>query len=323
MKIFLAVTIDTECDKGVNWIVKQPLSFSNVIKGIKKSLVPLFEKYNISPTYLLSPEVIDDDQSCEILQSFGGNVELGTHLHSEFIAPNSNFNSLTSKEMQCDLEASIERKKIINLTEKFISRFGYSPKSFRSGRFGISENTLKILEELKYEVDSSISPHKYWISKKNNLVNHIDSSLQPYFPSIDNYKKNGSMKILEFPVTIVDPFWLKCPIFIKKRFNPKNRYHHILKNIFFNSSPIWLRPTYSNPNQIKIMIDSLVNYINSDVIFLCMMFHSNEFYYNTSPYVKDTNDLNRLIIKLDEIFNLINKTYNVNSLKLSDIIDYV
>ena len=94
-----------------------------------------------------------DEKSVNVFKSFEENVELGTHLHSEFIDPDSNFSTKDTTLYQKDLSYKNEKEKLFNITELFKKTFGYGPKSFRAGRFGISKDTLKILENLNYKVD--------------------------------------------------------------------------------------------------------------------------------------------------------------------------
>ena len=61
--VYLSITVDTECDKGKGWRVKQPMSFINTRSGIMNNLQPIFDKYSVKATYLLSPEVILDSES--------------------------------------------------------------------------------------------------------------------------------------------------------------------------------------------------------------------------------------------------------------------
>ena len=85
---FFIISIDTECDKDKNWKVIKPLSFIGVYEGVN-ILEKIFDKYNIRAVYLLSPEVIYDEKSVLIFKDLlKKGVELGTHLHGEFIEPN-------------------------------------------------------------------------------------------------------------------------------------------------------------------------------------------------------------------------------------------
>ena len=85
--ISLAITIDTECDKGPGWRVRQPLGFRNVLEGVPGRLQPIFERWGVKPTYLLSPEVLLHDGCVGLFRGLNDRVELGTHLHSEFVGP--------------------------------------------------------------------------------------------------------------------------------------------------------------------------------------------------------------------------------------------
>src|SRR5580658_4448688 len=90
----LIVTIDTEVDKDCRWRISDPASFSSVRHGIPDILSPLFDEFGVEPTYLLSPEVIEDGPCGEILAGLD-RAELGTHLHPEFVAPERTLDSRT------------------------------------------------------------------------------------------------------------------------------------------------------------------------------------------------------------------------------------
>ena len=76
-RAYLCVTIDTECDKGQGWRTQRPLAFAGVLEGVGRRLQPLFAEYRAKPTYLLSPEVMRDAASVELLRRIAPNVELG------------------------------------------------------------------------------------------------------------------------------------------------------------------------------------------------------------------------------------------------------
>src|SRR5689334_12820740 len=125
MEIYLAVTIDTECDKGPEWRVQQPIGYRSVLEGVPQRLQPLFNRFGAKPTYLLSPEMIEHDGSVRILKQLGTTVELGTHLHGEFIEPNRpRMDSITmTADVQRQYLPELERTKLENLTKLFESQF--------------------------------------------------------------------------------------------------------------------------------------------------------------------------------------------------------
>lgn len=89
MDVYLCTSIDCECDKGPGWRLQKPLAFAGVLQGIRQRLQPLFRRYRMKPTYLLSPEVIRDARALETIARLEGNAELGTHLHGELAEPGS------------------------------------------------------------------------------------------------------------------------------------------------------------------------------------------------------------------------------------------
>src|ERR1043166_745739 len=127
MQNYLAGTIDTECDKGPAWRVQQPIGYRSVLEGVPQRLQPLFDRVGAKPTYLLSPEIIEHDECVATLQQLSGGVELGTHLHGEFIEPNRPpMESITmTSDRQRQYDPAVERSKLANLTRLFESRFGY------------------------------------------------------------------------------------------------------------------------------------------------------------------------------------------------------
>ncbi len=320
-KIFLSITIDTECDKKSDWKVKQPLSFDNTRHKIKSNLLPIFNEFGAVPTYLLSPEVIKDKESAGVFKSFGKSVELGTHLHSEFIEPEANMNTDNTDLYQKDLTYEIEKQKLDNLTNLFFDTFGYKPLSFRAGRYGISQWTLNILEKLGYTVDSSVTPDMQWHNKNKfkNSLNFFGAPYQPYYPDIYDFRKPGEMKILQSPVSIVNFKLNYLPLFLKRKIRLNNRYQHILFNYLTNfNKPVMLRPTN---NSLKKMIE-LSNYIiksnKGNHIFLCMMFHSNEYCVGTSPYSTTKEKVKKNISRLERYLDWIKNQKNTIFIKLSE-----
>ncbi|MBC3845173.1 hypothetical protein H8K90_02165 [Winogradskyella echinorum] len=320
-KIYLAITIDTECDKGEKWIVKQPFSFHNIYNGVESQLQPIFDKYNVKATYLLSPEIIRDQKSVEIFKKFNSRVELGTHLHSEFIGPEADFSSKTTKEFQSNFKPEIEKAKLKNLTTLFKDTFGYQPLSFRAGRFGISEFSLKFLQDLGYLVDSSVTPDSTIKHKESNkVINFFGSPYQPYFPSLKDFRKKGKMKILQVPVTVMHKKLLSLPLWLKRGFVVDKSYQHIIFNYLTKfSKQTWLRPTYADFDEMKNITDDMILKAKGKDVFLCMMFHSNEFEVGMSPYSLTEDNVTKILDRLDTYLNWLTKKDDFHSLGLSEI----
>jgi len=321
VKLYLIVSIDTECDKGPKWKVRQPLRFKNIIEGVPHRLQPLFEEYAIKPTYLLSPEVLDNQGCVDTLRLLGQKVELGTHLHAEFIEPQANWTSDNTDSFQQDFSPEIEFEKLKNLTTLFKDKMGYAPTSFRAGRFGMSKYTLTFLEQLGYQVDSSVTPYMWWWRTRRKGVNFLGAPEQPYYPDPQDFRQQGDMQILEVPVTLMNRFLDKIPLVVLRNLNPINRLQTISLNIFLRKflRCSWLRPTFSNAEKMRFITQYLSQKVD-DQLVLCMMFHSNEATADMSPYYVTEEEVKTFLNRLKTYFNTLFLNFDVQSIGLSDTI---
>ncbi len=263
--MYLAVSIDTECDKGKQWRIKRPMSFRGVYQGVGEYLQPLFDRLGIKPTYLLSPEVIRDEKSLEIFRDISLRCELGTHLHGEFVEPGANFNTDYTGEKSTDYGHNVEFEKLRNLTDIFSESFGFRPRSYRAGRFSISKRTFKFLERLGYSVDTSFTPF--------SRVSGVDHTGVPFYP---HFPYNS---ILEIPITIFPKNWKLFNILRKTPLYGWRRYREFVKLI----GPVWLRPS---TEKWKRMLWLAKKYINmfGDKTVLNMFLHNVEVVEGLSPY---------------------------------------
>ncbi len=272
----LVISIDTECDKGKKWEVLKPMSFRGIYLGVAEYLQPLFERYNLKPTYLLSPEVIMDEKSVRIFLDIARRgAELGTHLHGEFIEPFANFNVFRTDEKAEDYADDVEFEKLRNLTSLFVETFGFSPMSYRAGRYSVSDRTFRFLEILGYKVDTSVSPFSF--------------GHPPIFPK--PYKING---ILEVPIT---SFPLNWPLFKILRSLPFYKLRKF-RNWAKRFGPVWLRPSLFEENLMLKLVDKIEK--SGMVTVLNLFLHNMEVIENLSPYSADftRRNLEGLIPKL-------------------------
>ena len=203
----LIVTIDVEEDAGPGWASPPIPAFLGVTEGIKNRLQPLFRDFGISPTLMISPIVLQDIASVDVLGRLD-KAELATHLHWEQICPHAE-RSLSGgiellKHMQFDFPPEEERAKLEALTELFHQQFGFYPTAFRAGRYGASPSTGAIIKQLGYEVESSATPHIQWRTPRGNLVDFSNVPEQPYYIAAPgNVYAEGDFGLLEVPITIM------------------------------------------------------------------------------------------------------------------------
>ena len=287
---YIIVTVDTEVDKDKFWRISSPPKFDSVIKGIPDILTPLFRTFGIRPTYLLSYEVIENQKCCDLLLNLGNDVELGTHLHVDFVPPSrtleiNNMGGNLADSIQLQLSLESEKEKLLNLTNIFSQKFGYSPKSFRSGRYGRSINTNEILTKLGYIVDSSVTPGLCWnypegkVDFRDELIDHHWITF-PYG------------KILEIPISVLPESKLAIII----RDFPELCKRIISKIFGANAKYLWFRPSWGNHFD-------LIRYLNiSQEKFIVMILHSMEVIPGASPYATDAGGVAKIVNSMNNVF---------------------
>jgi len=229
--IKLIVTVDTEADN--EWKNIKNLSTKNIAYLSKFQV--LCQKYNIPPTYLVTYTVAQDKQAVNMLFKWqkDGVAEIGAHLHPWANPPFFEMDEYRS--FPSELHSAIIKKKLEILTKTIEEKFKQKPTSYRAGRWGFGENQLKILKDLGYLVDCSVSPKVSWkkyIGKSGGEggPDFRLYSVKPFFWS------NG---LLEVPMTIVFTGLLKqedtkiATFFLKM----KNGYiKKIINKLFFQSN---------------------------------------------------------------------------------------
>jgi hypothetical protein len=292
----LIITIDTEPDCDRSWRRSSPLAFTSVLEGIPCLLRPLWDKYDIKPVYFVSPEVVGNDECCSVLSSeIRKGAIIGTHLHSEYVEPHVTINDPAGKishEFPCFAhDKDIEYAKIKNFTEHIQDRLNYRPVWYRAARYGADIDTIRILAELGYQYDSSVTPGIDWSDRGG--PDHRRSPLQPYWISNEDlYKESGkqtSSGIREYPITILG-----------KRFGPLGKLLPD-KWLFYR----WLRPTHMTVfEQKRIIEDFIIMYRNPVFVLL---FHSMEIMINKTPFVRNRLMQKRFIGNLEAIIAYIIK----------------
>lgn len=295
MPKYLVVTIDTETDSP-RWRPEFPYTLKNI--EVLPLLQSLFNRYSVRPTYLVIYPVTQDKKSREILAKIlaENQAEIGAHLHPWTTPP------FTSEEEKLQLSyphnSLLEFEKLKNLTEIIEEFFHKKPISYRAGRYGLDEESLKILEELGYLVDSSVTPTMNWASDGGPNFANIEST-QPYYQN----------SILEVPISII----------VNRKISGYNNLSPLLKAALKKIGlikTIWLRPSTSSFEEMKFVSDRL---IEKGAKVLNMMFHSNELIAGASHYIKTEKEAENFFWKLDKILNYLMNQKKLESKTLSEL----
>lgn len=272
--IHIALTCDVERDQSIQ---------TNMPK-----VQTIFKEYGVVGTWFIQHDLgnqytndcgVVDDCYPKIVESLDEIGEIGTHVHFR------NKKGIFQTDFQF-------QKTLIEAATDSLRDKGYKAKSFRGGDHFLTNETLHILEELHYLVDSSIM-QGFTRHLQDNLRldyrihDNIDYFNKPYHPDTNNVLQKGNSQILEIPVTNI--------LFFQKR--PK----------YFLPFPT---PGHMNLGGLSQFIYTLTktwDFIRTDT-FLIILFHDFTFNAKRSMYYlekfikKCSNDPKINLITLSDIY---------------------
>ena len=302
MKSTLIVTIDTE-EEGL-WTGSYRQS-GNTVENIQH--VPRFQalcdRFGIRPTYLVDAAVASDERAVALLRSIqdAGGCEIGAHLHpwcnppfDEEIVPRNTF--------LCNLPEPLQRAKLCWLTDRIEESTGRRPTAFRAGRYGLDISGALLLEQSGYTVDSSVIPFTSYAQEDGPDFSRAPTN--PYFAGGEDLTApQPSGGLLEVPVTIgysrtdferahalreaAGAHWLKPfhAVGILDRLGLARR--------------IKFSPEQATSGELLKLVD---NCLVRNAPAMVLMFHSSSLMPGGSPYVPDTTALERLLERLEDVF---------------------
>jgi hypothetical protein len=297
----LVVSIDTECDKCTDgWRPAWPLSFRSVKVGVAEMLQPTFDRHGIRPTYLISPEVLRDRASRQVLERLPSTVEIGAHLHGEHSGSGMRSAPLGPGDFQCRYAPDDEFTRMTGLTRVLEDVLGRRPRSFRAGRFGAGPHTIRCLEELGYENDGSVTPHMRW----GTLPGEMDFTRapeQPYFPAPSNIARRGESRILEIPVSIVGSIVgdrLRSAIVLE---HGQSLVRRVVRRVI---RPRWLQPAIETLDDMLSVCRRLIERHGArGPVVLSMMLHAGEVVPGASPSSPTTERADEVLRRLDGVLD--------------------
>ena len=146
-------------------------------------ILEIFNKFGISATLFATGEVLE--RCPDLIEKWSKKHEIACHGY--YHIPLS------------ELSFSERKKQLENFCRLYENILEEKPKGFRAVQHIIDNRQLKLLEEFGFEYDSSVVPRYIPIRKYVGYKGKAPT--EPYYPSYEDYKKKGDMKILEIPVT--------------------------------------------------------------------------------------------------------------------------
>src|SRR5262249_41193257 len=149
------------------------------------------------------------------------------------------------------------------------------------GRFGAGKHTIRILEDLGYRNDSSVTPHVRWGDHEGEM-NFTSSPEQPYFPDSDDLARPGASPVLELPVSIRGS---RLGDLLRSRFLLEHGQNIWKRAVRRGVRPLWLRPSTDGVPSMLRVCDTLINrYSEAGPVVLVMFFHAGEVVPGATPY---------------------------------------
>jgi hypothetical protein len=153
-----------------------------------------FADHGVPLNYLVDYPVASAPEAVEILRRLleDGRSAVGTQLHPWVNPPfEEEIGDLNS--FAGNLSPALERAKLALLTDTIAASFGTRPIVYRAGRYGIGPNTLGLLADLGYRIDSSM-----------RVAYNYSGEGGPDFSRIGNHAfRAGPDGLLELPLTTV------------------------------------------------------------------------------------------------------------------------
>ena len=216
------VTVDVEGDDV--WAWNPEVTTHNAV--FLPRLQWLCEEYGFRPTYLVNYEMIED-RNCQafvrdVIRRGAG--EIGCHIHPWNSPPFDGRGKLRDHVYLYELPTEVIHEKLELLTRRLADVAEQVPISHRAGRWGLDERVVRVLVDLGYLVDCSVTPGMSWkrykgASNGKGGPDYWGFPARPYFVDPNDIRRAGPSPLLEVPVT-VKPNYSR----------PLQRFHHAIEH---------------------------------------------------------------------------------------------
>ncbi|MFQ5910023.1 MAG: polysaccharide deacetylase family protein [Thermoplasmata archaeon] len=182
MKPRIVVTIDLERDfpNGLHG------SFLGITEGLP-NLLGVLEELDVLSDFFVS---------LEVAERFGSTIR-DLKARGHYLG-----NHGSQHGYLCTKDAKAQHEDISESTEVMTELLSSRPVFFRAPQFGADGNTILALEDLGYQVDSSVLPGRLVRQRfLGKVLDFTDAPLGVYHPSHEDITKEGQSPIVEIPLT--------------------------------------------------------------------------------------------------------------------------
>lgn len=290
------VFVDTE--EEFDW--RAPRSRDSVSTNTIRHL-PEFQQvmlaHGVKPVYMIDYPVADNERAAAVLAEMvgSGSCDVGAQLHPWVNPPfDEEVNTLNS--FAGNLPEDLERAKLAMLTDRIEQTIGARPTIYRAGRYGIGENTGKLLAEAGYQVDTSVRPlFDYSAEGGPSFMKHDP---RPYWAG-----PKGDLLELPLGVTFTGQLRRYGRLLFGDGESKSNRIAALARSGML--ARVALTPEGMPLDDVKRAVDHMMK---DDLRVLSFSFHSPSLAPGHTPYVRTSADLmnfygwwDKLLVYLAEI----------------------
>ncbi len=289
----LMVLIDTE--EEFDW--SRPLGRENTGTtsiGAQHRAHRVFERYGIRPIYTIDYPVAETGFAPLRELHQDGRCDIGAHLHP-WVNPPHDEKVNNANSYPGNLAPALERDKLSRLTDLIEQRFGLRPTVYKAGRYGVGAATAAALDDLGYEIDTSVVPESDFRAEEGPDFRVCGA--QPYW-------FGASRKLLEIPMTVGfvgglagagDRVWRHLRSRLGMRFHLPGIFSRL--GLF---ERIRLTPEGQTFEELRRLTAAM---IASGHRVFSFTSHSPSLEPGHTPYVRDRADLERFLDCFDRYFD--------------------
>jgi peptidoglycan/xylan/chitin deacetylase (PgdA/CDA1 family) len=291
MPPLIGIVVDTE--EEFDW--SRPVSRAEIgVTHVKhqRRAHGIFDRYGVKPTYVVDYAIASQELSYQPLRDLVAErrCEIGAHLHPwvnpPFVEEVSARNSYPG-----NLPKGVERDKLAALTELIERKFGDRPIIYRAGRYGVGPASADLLEELGYEIDTSVVPRSDFRRFEGPDFRHCAAA--PYW-------FGRRRKLLEIPLTVS---WIgllrvlgsNLHGFLQSELARRLHIGGILARLRL-AERIALSPEGMTFDELRRLTSFLASHGHRLFIF---SYHSPSLVPGHTPYVRDSSGLERFLDTID------------------------
>ncbi len=313
--IIFVLSVDTEEE----WDWDGPFPAQNcAVTNVQK--LPGFHEFctqlGIRPTYFVDYAVLSDALGVEVLQDVirKGNGEIGGHLHP-WCNPPIMGETREAESHVVNLPIGLVEEKLKHLNGKLLSELGVQPNAFRTGRWGINGDILRLLSDHGYNIDSSVYPYY-----SNDSFTCEGAPVIPYWPDLeDPLKESRQRDIFEIPVTagynrVCYSLWNAVHRILSKP--PFSKIHMI--GVLWKLN--WLRKIYLSPELTSEQ--DMLSLVNTAVKrghpVIHMYLHSSSLMPKVNSFVNSNAGEQGLYDRIKKTFQHLQSIANVDCCTISE-----